>query len=131
LKEIRTERRYGVTSQLDVQERRALFTLRQHDGWPVLLDVIEMVCIEIETDLINTPAEQELAILAKHKMSKAAWQVFTHLQEKVEDEVSRFVSGNATKPPEPLLSDEERETENILNPMNFYQEKETRGPQEL
>ena len=98
MSDIRTERRFGVTSQLTPEARRALFVLRQQDGWPVLLDVIEMVCIETETELINTAPEEEAAILAKHKMSKAAWQVFTHLQEKVEDEISRFVSAAVPNP---------------------------------
>jgi hypothetical protein len=129
--EIRTERRFGVTARLDHEDRRALFVLRQHDGWPVLLDVMEMVCIELETELINTAPENEAAILAKHKMSKAAWQVFTHLQEKIEEEVSRFTSGTVARPPEPLLTDEERETENILNPLNYPPDLELRGQEEL
>jgi hypothetical protein len=130
--DIRTERSFGVTAQLTPDDRRALFVLRQSEGWPVLLDVLEMVCIETETDLINTPAEQEAAILAKHKMSKAAWQLFTHLQEKVEDEVSRYVSGVVQRPPEPLMTDAEREVENILNPMNYPpQLDDVRGQQEL
>jgi hypothetical protein len=125
MNEIRTERRFGVTSQLNPEARRHLFNIRQHDGWPVVLDVIEMVCIELEGELINTAPEDEAAILAKHKMSKAAWQIFEHVQVKIEDEISRYISGVATKPPEPLLSDAEREELNIMNPLNFLPDENT------
>lgn len=119
MEEIRTQRRFGVTSKLTTAAQRELFILRQQDGWPVLLDVMEMVCIEMEGDLINTPPEEEAAILAKHKMSRAAWQLFEHLQAKVDDEISRFIYGTPPEAPEDLRSDEEREVENIVNPINY------------
>lgn len=115
---IRTERRFGVTSKLTPEALRLLFVMRHHEGWPHLLDVMEMVCIEIESDLINTNSEEEAAVLAKHKMSKAAWMVFTHLQIKIDDEVSRFIL-SANQPLGSDKSDEEREVENIVNPLNF------------
>jgi len=116
----RTERTFGVTAELTPLQRRNLLSLRNSEVYPDLLDVMEMVCIETESDLINTPPEDEAAILAKHRMCRASWQVFTHLQTKIEDDISRYVSNTAApNPPEPFVSDEEREVASIVNPLNY------------
>lgn len=113
---IRTERRFGVTAELSQSQRHNLFVLRQNDGWPDMLDVMEMCCIEMETALINTNADQEAEVLANHRMAKAAWQIFTHLQERIELEVSRYLESIAKKPPVPNMTFAEQEAENILDP---------------
>jgi hypothetical protein len=113
---IRSERRFGVTAELTPLQRRNLFQIRSSEVWPDLLDVMEMCCIEIETQLINTAAEREAEVLANHKMAKAAWQIFTHLQEKVDKEISLYVNGNAASATLPLLTAEEQLVENILDP---------------
>lgn len=113
--EVRTERRFGVTAQIEPRAVRNLFALMTSETWDDLLDVMEQVVIEIEGDLINTPAEDEAAVLANHKMSKAAWKVFTHLQQKVL-QLSISQMSVANEPEVPPLTEEERERENILNP---------------
>jgi hypothetical protein len=113
---IRSERRFGVTAELTPLQRRNLFQIRSSEVWPDLLDVMEMCCIEIETQLINTAAEREAEVLANHKMAKAAWQIFTHLQEKVDKEISLYVNSNAATATLPLLTAEEQLVENILDP---------------
>jgi hypothetical protein len=112
----RTERSFGVTSELTMEQRRDLAGIRHSDAWPSLLDVMEMCCIEMETDLLNTSASDEAAVLANHKMAKAAWKVFTHLQEKVDIEISVYTSSIAKQPPYPKMSVEEQMVENILDP---------------
>jgi hypothetical protein len=113
---IRNERSFGVTAQLTPEQRRDLAGLRVSDAWPALLDVMEMCCIEIETNLLNTEAEDEDAVLANHKMAKAAWIIFVHMQEKVDFEISAYMASIAKQPPIPELTPEEQMTENILDP---------------
>lgn len=113
---IRTERRYGVTARPNPNATARLYALRVSETWDDLLDVMEQVCIEIETLLINTDADEEAAVLANHKMAKAAWNVFIHMQEKVEEALNAYLSSVATQPAGPIFTDEERERENILNP---------------
>lgn len=116
MNEIRTERRFGVTSRLSPSQLRNLYALRHSETWPDLLDVLEQCCIEIETVLINTDADQEEKVLANHKMSKAAWLIFTHLQVKL-DEVTISYMASVEKPVyAPTPTREEMERENLLNP---------------
>jgi hypothetical protein len=114
--ETRTERTFGVTAELRPIQRRNLLSLRNSEVYPDLLDVLEMVCIETETRLINTDASDESAVLANHKMAKAAWQLFTHMQEKIEAEAKLYLSSQAIQPPIPELTEHERLMENILDP---------------
>jgi hypothetical protein len=93
-----------------------LLAMRESESWPDLLDVMEMVCIEKETDLINTdPAEPE-RVLANHKMAKAAWQIFTYMQEKVDGEIALYQASVTPQPPAPELSARDMLIENILDP---------------
>jgi hypothetical protein len=116
MKEIRNERSFGVTGHLEPIQRRNLTFMRESDGWADLLDVMEMCCIEIETDLINTPSENEAAVVANHKMAKAAWKIFTHLQMKVDEEISLYLASVAPKPPVPELTPQEEWVEALLDP---------------
>jgi hypothetical protein len=116
MKEIRTERRFGVTGHLEPIQRRNLMFIRESDGWPDLLDVMEMCCIEIETDLINTPSENEAAVVANHKMAKAAWKLFTHMQMKVDEEISLYMASVAPKPLVPEMTQQEEWVEGLLDP---------------
>jgi hypothetical protein len=112
----RTERTFGVTGELRPLQRRNLLAFRQSEVYGDVLDVIEMVCIEMESVLINTPPEQEAAVLAHHKKSQAAWQIFAHLQQKIDDEIKAYQASVAKKPPVPELSYQEQLVENILDP---------------
>jgi hypothetical protein len=112
----RTERTFGVTSELKPIQRRNLLAFRNSEVYPDVLDVMEMVCIEVETKLINTDPADESAVLANHKMAKAAWQMFTHMQEKIEDESAAYLRSVEIKPPIPELTPREMLYENILDP---------------
>jgi hypothetical protein len=114
---IRTERRFGVTAQLDVNALRRLYTIRASDVWRDVLDVMEQCCIEIESVLINTDAADEKSVLANHKMSKAAWQVFTHFQERIDSEISIYLSSLMPTPDLPARPYEDLQREYLLNPM--------------
>lgn len=116
---IRTERRFGVTGKLTPSQVRNLFALRNSETWPDLLDVMEQCCIEVETVLINTDADKEAEVLANHKMAKAAWMIFTHLQEKLNDVVSSYTASVEKPLFVPPITAEEMERENILNPTNY------------
>jgi hypothetical protein len=113
---IRTQRRFGVTASLGPTQLRNLFALLHSETWPDLLDVMEQCCIEIETTLINTDAEAEAAVLANHKMSKAAWMIFTHLQNKMNDVDNSYMSSVEKPVYVPQPTREEMERENLLNP---------------
>jgi hypothetical protein len=112
----RTERSFGVTATLTNEQRRDLAGIRVSDAWPSMLDVMEMCCIEIETQLLNTSSDDEKAVLANHKMAKAAWLIFTHFQEKIDLEISVYMASIAKQPPVPELTAEEQIIENILDP---------------
>jgi hypothetical protein len=114
--ETRTERTFGVTATLRPAQRRNLLALINSEVYPDLLDALEMVCIETETLLINTDAADEPAVLANHKMSKAAWQMFIHMQEKIQAEAMLHLRNVNHEPPVPELTPNERLTENILDP---------------
>jgi reverse gyrase len=116
---IRTERRFGVTATLNPSQVRNLFALRNSETYLDLLDVMEQCCIEVETVLINTDADKEAEVLANHKMSKAAWMIFTHLQEKLNDVVNSYMASVAKPVTIPAMTEEEMERENILNPTIF------------
>ena len=128
--EIRTERSFGVTSTLKPIQRRNLMALRNSEVWPDLLDVIEMVCIETETILINTDPASEAEVLANHKMAKSAWQMFVHLQEKVDSEIKTYLQSVAKQPPMPPLTYQEQLTENLLDPTRPLPAEEYEGAQE-
>jgi hypothetical protein len=118
--DIRTERSFGVTSHLEANQRVHLLHLRNSEVWPDLLDVMEMVCIELETKLINTNPDRPDEVLANHRMAKAAWLVFTHMQEKIDAEVSTHLASVAPKSDAPEMTAEEAERENILDPTRRY-----------
>jgi hypothetical protein len=93
-----------------------LYSLLYSEAWTDLLDVLEMVCIEVETALINTDPAHEAEVLANHKMAKAAWQIFTHMQQKITAEATIYARSIERTPPVPALSPLEQLTENILDP---------------
>lgn len=113
---IRTERRFGVTSTLTPEARQNLLAVRNSEGWQDVLDVMEMCCIEIETTLINTPAHEQQAVLANHQMAQVAWQIFTHLQSKIDDEVTLFLRSKEKQPLVPPMTPYQELVENILDP---------------
>jgi hypothetical protein len=116
IEETRTERSFGVTAELRPIQRRNLLNLRNSEVYPDLLDLMEMVCIETESALINTDAADETRVLANHKMAKVAWQFFIHVQEKIDTEIKFYLASQAKQPPIPELTEREQWIENILDP---------------
>lgn len=112
----RTERTFGVTAELKPIQRRNLLNLRNSEVYPDLLDLMEMVCIETESILINTDADNEPAVLANHKMAKVAWQFFIHVQEKIDSESKFYLASQIKQPPVPELTESEAWQENLLDP---------------
>jgi hypothetical protein len=125
--DIRTERSFGVTSELRPLQRRNLMAFRQSEVYPDILDVIEMVCIEMETVLINTDPAKEAEVLANHKMAKAAWQIFVHLQEKIDSEIKLYLQSVTKQPPVPALTYQEQWIENVLDPTRPLPSDELEG----
>ena len=113
---IRNERSFGVTAELKPAQRRNLLALINSEVYPDVLDVLEMCCIETETTLINTDPSDEPAVLANHRMTKAAWQMFTHMQEKIVAETRVYLRSIEKAPVVPKLTPEEQWTDNTLNP---------------
>lgn len=77
--------------------------------------MMEQCCIEIESTLINTEADDEKAVLANHKLTKAAWMIFTHFQERIDSELNTYLSSLMTTPTPPRPY-EELAREHLLNP---------------
>lgn len=113
---LRSERTFGVTAELRPAQRMHLLALVHSEVYPDLLDVLEMVCIETETQLINTDAADEPAVLANHKMAKAAWQIFMHMQEKIITEGNLHLASVTKQPPVPAMTEREQFIENVLDP---------------
>jgi hypothetical protein len=122
---VRTERRFGVTAKLTPQQRNELMMIRMNLGWPTLLDVLEMACIEQETTLINTDPADVKAVLENHKMAKAMWQMFEHMQNVVEAELRSHMESVANQPVDMSLTEEEIYQNNLLNPTLYYEDPET------
>ena len=114
---IRTGRTFGVTAELTPVQRRNLHNLLHSEIWPDLCDVLEMVCIETETVLINTDPAEKARVLESHKMAKAAWQIFEHMQQRVHEESNRFLASITAKPFVPPVTAEELEQDNLLSPI--------------
>lgn len=114
---IRTERSFGVTAELKPAQRRNLLALLNSEVYPDVLDVLEMCCIETETNLINTDPSNESAVLANHRMAKAAWQMFTHMQQKIEDETRVYLRSIEKPPAVPKLTPQEQWIDETLNPI--------------
>jgi hypothetical protein len=112
----RTERTFGVTAGLEPIQRQNLHNFYNSEVYPDVLDLLEMVCIETETKLINTDPADEQAVLANHRMAKAAWQIFTHMQEKIHFESQAFLASVAKPIPVPPLTREEQRIDHLLNP---------------
>lgn len=92
--------------QLTADRRSLLFSLRHHPGYEVFLDMMESVCVEQETTLINAPASETAVVLAEHKMAKAFWQVFVSTQKKIEFECAEHLSAAKRKEEEQDQGDE-------------------------
>ena len=122
---IRTERSFGVTSELRPAQRRNLLAFMNSEVYADVLDVLEMVCIETETQLINTDPADEASVLANHRMAKAAWQMFTHMQTKIDSESKAYLLSVAKQPPVPELTEREKFVESVLNPISFALEDES------
>lgn len=116
--QVRTERRVGVTQRITPGAARNLFVLANSETWGDLLDVLETCVIEIEGNLINTDAADEASVLANHKLSQAAWVMFEKMQTRIIDAGTSYMSGVASQPVAPRLTEEEQEREYTLNPTN-------------
>lgn len=117
MNEIRTERSFGVTSDLKTVQRARLAAFYNSDTWPDVLDVMEQCCIEIETVLLNTPVADATAVLANHQSAQNAWKIFTHLQEKIKAETFLYMESVAPRTPVPQLTPQEQWQEHVLDPL--------------
>jgi hypothetical protein len=81
----------GLKSKLSTGQQQALYQLSEHPGYAVLLDVMEMACIEQDTRLINTDAAKPEDVLNEHRMSKTFWQIFVAVQKKVAYEREEYL----------------------------------------
>jgi|GEM_PF-2970961 len=110
-KQMRQPNTAGLRSKLTKMQQGHLYQLSEQPGYQVLLDVIEMACVEQDTKLINTdPAEPE-TVLAEHRMSKAFWQIFVAIQKKVEYEREEFLAVRRQAEAPDDVTDEETDSE--------------------
>lgn len=90
-------------------QRRELFGLVKNEPlYLLLLDLMEMQCIQTEIDMINADAADDSKVLAMHKISKAAWQFYVNFQKRIQLEVNAlndmFMSESRDEPISPDLS---------------------------
>jgi hypothetical protein len=95
LTEVRPPRSGRVKSQLDREEAALLVQLKQHPGWPVLLDVLESGCVVIETDLLRAKVGHPEIVLGAHAKAQAGWEVFEFFQRRINDVVMRHIEQEA------------------------------------
>jgi hypothetical protein len=115
-KAVRSERRMGVTGELRPIQRRNLMSLRHSEVWDDLLDLMEMACIEKETELINTDSADEKQVLARHVVAKTMWVTFVYMQQRIDAEIAVYMASIAPQPIGPEPDEDELERENILDP---------------
>jgi hypothetical protein len=120
--EIRTDRRWGVTSHFDNSDRQKLIQLRNSEAWPVLLDVFEQSLIEMESAYINLSVSDPQAVLANHSKLQAGWQMFTHFQQKIEEECQIF--NRQMERPAIYEATEDDALRQITEPFNLHPETE-------
>ena len=107
------------THTLSFPDRAALAAIVRSEGYRVLLDVMEAVCHEQDTRLINTDVRDEAGIVAEHRKAQAMWQIFDEMQAKVL--LASKMHGEETAPdPDAGTSDEELADEQLLDPTRTY-----------
>jgi hypothetical protein len=105
-KKIRESRTLSLSNvPLSIDEKAQLATLYNDPRYDTLLDVFERGCILQDTKLVNTPAHEEVAVLAEHKLSKAFWELLVWVQAVVL-QAHRDIT-NEPEPERAPVSDEE------------------------
>ena len=117
MSETRTKRSISPTHQLTDEDRNRLAQIYTHPGYQVLLDVMEQVCAVQETRLINAEVKDARAILAEHRKTQAAWQIFAGMQERVTKEMQRYNSAIVPAAADEFLSEHEEEVLEVTNPV--------------
>lgn len=80
-------------------QKNDLLSLVKSPVWPTVLDLMECLCLEEETNLINVDAADEDRVLAFHKISKASWGHFVKFQKRVQQAVNEYLESVAAPPP--------------------------------
>ena len=115
--DIRTERTLAVTiPRLTPEQVHTLAQLRLSAGWPVFLDVMERFCIELDTQLVNTPVGDDAGIIARHTKTQVAWQMFEYLQRHILDAAQLDREVYDEQRPSPLTP-AQAEIEELINPI--------------
>lgn len=117
---IRRQRTLSVMEwdhKMTPQEIGVLASFQNDPRYTALLDVMERGCIAQETALINAdPADSE-KVLAHHVLSKAMWQTFVWIQQRVEDARAALTELEAEKKRQAerdARSPEEKEIDEIV-----------------
>jgi hypothetical protein len=104
----------GLRSVLTASQRAELYRLAESPGYQVLLDVMEMACVEQDTQLVNADPADPASVLAKHRMSKAFWQIFVAIQKKVEYEKGEYLGLQREKSQAVEQDEVEQDTEVLM-----------------
>jgi len=97
----RTTRKLKVTELvISEEEKRQLAQLYQDERYTALLNVMERVCIELETAHFNTPVGDVETVLGGHILAKSSWLFFQYVQRMVLNAYnSREVETEPESPP--------------------------------
>lgn len=107
-----------MRGELSTRARGLLASLVEEEGYQVLLDIMEMACIEFETVLLNTDPARHDAVLANHQQSRAAWQVFVSMQQRVKAEVQQLRRAQSNVPAQ--STEDDRDVLDITDPFNDH-----------
>jgi hypothetical protein len=94
------ENRFEPELSLEHADRAAVAQTVATPGWKVINRILRSEVDKYLIALINVPASDDHAIVAAHKLSKAAAQVYTAAMSRISNEVQQFIaqSGMPTTP---------------------------------
>lgn len=73
---------------LSNRDRQDLVSVREMPGYDIIMKLAEEECESFATELINTNPANKEEVLARHSMTKSAWQFFLRLQKRIEFETN-------------------------------------------
>jgi hypothetical protein len=94
--------------ELEHGERAQVFETVRTPGFQIINAILRNEVDKIILAMVNTPVEDDSAVLAKHKLAKAAAVMYAGMIERVNEEVAGYVgaikpSGAPVDPTEGLL----------------------------
>lgn len=88
-------RNAAVPTTLNEVQRNHLYQLTLHQGWPVLLQLMEMFCLVQDAALYSVDPGDERKVIAEHRIGLATWNLYDKVQNQVKYEVNELLGNKA------------------------------------